>query len=200
MAAHQDCRHPLIRGGRLTLTAVAICCCVASCAKPPIDTGANSVVDARKSLEGTWNMLSLEVAALDGRQRMVEANGTLVLDAFGNLDINYRVADAGLQTLDSIGLKSPNPLITTSGKVVIDPTQRKVTYLAEDAAARAFDPDLAARRANPFALERPRYYSLDTNGVMTLTTRYDNGKDAATSRWRKEPTAPSEPEPAASGR
>lgn len=193
MAAYQD-RRPLIWIGRLALAA-AICCGAASCAKPPIDTGKNSVVDARKSLEGTWNMLSLEVSALDGRQRTVEANGTLVLDAFGNLDIKYKVADSGLQALDSIGLRSPNPLIATTGQVVIDPTAHKVTYLGNDDTGRAFDPDLAAKRSNPFALERTRFYSLDTNGVMTLTTRYDNGKDAATSRWKREPTPPPVPSP-----
>jgi len=192
MAAPHE-RRSLIGSGRLTLIAVAICCSVASCAKPPIDTGANSVVEARKRLEGTWNMLSLDVAATDGRQRPVEAHGTLVLDAFGNLDIRYTVADGGLKTLESIGLKSPNPLIATTGKVVVDATQHKVTYLGNDDSARAFDPDLAAKRANPFALERTRYYSLDSSGVMTLTTRYDNGKNAATSRWRKEPTPPSPP-------
>jgi hypothetical protein len=90
-------------------------------------------------------------------------------------------------------LKSPNPLITTTGKVVVDATQHKVTYIGNNDSARAFDPDLAAARANPFALERTRYYSVDAGGVMTLTTRYDNGKDAATSRWKKEPTPPSPP-------
>jgi hypothetical protein len=192
MAAYQD-RRSLIRIGRLALAA-AICCGAASCAKPPIDTGKNSVVDARKSLEGTWNMLSLEVNALDGRQRTVEAKGTLVLDAYGNLDIKYHVADSGLQALDSIGLRSPNPDIVTTGKVVVDATQHKVTYLGnDDSGGRAFDPDLVAKRNNPFALERTRFYSLDTNGVMTLTTRYDNGKNAATSRWKKEPAPPPAP-------
>ena len=50
---------------------------------------------------------------------------------------------------------------------------------------RAFDPELAANRANPFALERPRYYALGADGILTLTTRHDNGRDAATSRWKR---------------
>jgi hypothetical protein len=172
---------------------------VASCGKPPIDTGAGSVVAARKSLEGTWELLSLDVTALDGRQRMVEAGGKLVLDAFGNLDINYKIADAGLQALDSIGLKSPDPVISTTGKVVIDAGQRKVTYLGTGQQLdKAFDADLAKRKANPFALERTRYYSVDnTSGVLTLMTRYDNGKNAATSKWRRDPTVP--PPPPAEG-
>jgi hypothetical protein len=159
---------------------------VTSCAKPPIDTGAKSVVAARKNLEGTWDLVSLDVQSLDGQQRTVEAGGTLVLDEFGNLDIKYRIADAGLQALDSIGLKSPNPEIATSGKVMIDATQQRVTFVGDDHIDRAFDPDLAARKANPFALERMRYYSIEPSGILTLTTRYDNGKNAATSRWRRE--------------
>jgi hypothetical protein len=45
---------------------------------------------------------------------------------------------------------------------------------------------LAERRQNPFALERTRFYTLGTDGVLTLVTRHDNGKDAATSRWRRQ--------------
>ena len=37
----------------------------------------------------------------------------------------------------------------------------------------------------PGGAERVRYYSLGTDGILTLTTRHDNGRDAATSRWQK---------------
>jgi hypothetical protein len=48
------------------------------------------------------------------------------------------------------------------------------------------DAETAKRRQNPFALERIRYYSFDAQGVMTLTTRYDNGKDAVVGKWKRQ--------------
>ncbi len=51
--------------------------------------------------------------------------------------------------------------------------------------ALGFDPDLAARRANPFALERARYYTFEEDGTLTLATRHDNGNDASVSRWKR---------------
>ena len=41
----------------------------------------------------------------------------------------------------------------------------------------AFDPDACAQRANPFALERVRYYTFGADGTLTLATRYDNGQE-----------------------
>jgi hypothetical protein len=76
-------------------------------------------------------------------------------------------------------------VISTTGQAVIDTQQRRITYVPPDAASRAFDANLAAARANPFALERPRYYSLGDDGILTLATRHDSGRDAAVSRWKK---------------
>ena len=47
------------------------------------------------------------------------------------------------------------------------------------------DPQTAARRQNPFALERIRYYSFDDQGILALATRYDNGSEAVVSKWKK---------------
>lgn len=171
--------------------ALAVACTVqAACAAQPlsdrpVDTGANTTESERKALEGTWRLLSLDVATEDGRKAAVPAKGELTLDGFGNLNIEYRVTDEGLKALEGVGIQSPNPVISTKGKAAIDPTQHRVTYVGQDQAEQAFDRTLAARRANPFALERVRYYTLGADGVLTLTTRHDNGRDAATSRWQK---------------
>ena len=81
------------------------------------------------------------------------------------------------------------PRISTSGRVVIDTQQNRITYLGDDFEERAlgFDPKLAAQRANPFALERVRYYMFGGDGTLTLSTRYDDGKDAAVSQWKRSP-------------
>jgi hypothetical protein len=109
----------------------------------------------------------------------------LKLDDFGNLGIEYRMSEAGIRSLAAIGITPPNPVITTTGQVVIDPNQRRVTYVNAEQRADPLDANLAARRANPFALERVRYYNIGADGILTLTTRHESGRDAATSRWQR---------------
>ena len=180
-----------VRAGTLALCAAAL---VSSCApsarqRPintsPIASGGDTLESARKALQGTWALMSLNVIAPDGRKASIDAAGTLVSDAFGNLSIEYRMSPAGQKTLEGIGLSTPNPVVATSGRAVIDVNQKRITYVSEKAEAKPFDAELAARRKNPFALEHPRYYSLDTDGVLSLTTRYEDGTDAAVGRWKK---------------
>lgn len=151
----------------------------------PVSTGPDSVAVARKQLQGTWQLLSLDVAADDGRRTPVVAKGELVLDDFGNLAIEYRMSDEGIRALAVIGVKPPTPVITTTGQVVIDASQRRITYVNAEQRANPLDAEIAALKANPFALERVRYYAIGADGILTLTTRHDSGRDAATSRWQR---------------
>ncbi len=176
----------------VALAAVAAGGCEARARQRPLETspiaeGPESLESVRKSLQGRWVLETLNVATADGRKASIEATGVLTSDAFGGLSIEYRMSEAGQKTLEGLGIKSPNPVISTSGRVVIDPPQRRITYMADDAQQKAlgFDPDLAAARANPFALERARYYVFGNDGSLTLTTRHDNGSDAAVSRWKR---------------
>jgi len=175
----------------LPVVIVAVCLSVACGEKniplgsTPAAQGPNTAEAARKQLEGRWMLLSLNAAAADGRSATVDATGELELDAFGNLRIDYRLSEAGQATLEGLGIHPPNPVIRTEGRVVINPQDQSVVYVNPDASSQPFDRELAARRQNPFALERPRFYSLGADGVLTLVTRHDNGKDAATSRWRR---------------
>lgn len=161
----------------------------------PVATGPDSIAAARKALQGTWQLLTLDVAADDGRRTPVEAKGELKLDDFGNLGIEYRMSEAGIRALAAIGITPPTPVITTTGQVVIDPNQRRITYVNAEQRADPLDAGLAARRANPFALERVRYYNIGADGILTLTTRHESGRDAATSRWQHTESGPA-PAPA----
>jgi hypothetical protein len=153
----------------------------------PIAEGAGTLESARNFLAGRWVLDSLRITTEDGRGAAIEAAGALTADPNGTLAIEYRMSEAGQKTLASLGIDAPDPVISTSGRVVIDPQQRQITYLGDDFQQRAqgFDPDLAARRANPFALERTRHYTLETDGTLVLSTRYDTGKDAIVSRWKR---------------
>jgi hypothetical protein len=141
----------------------------------------------RAQLQGRWELLSLTVHTMEGRAEKIDATGRLSADAFGGMDVEYRISDAGQKTLATLGIKPPSPVITTSGQVVINPQSKQITYAGEDFTEKAlkFDKELAALRANPFALERVRYYSFQGDGTLILSTRYDNGKDAAVGHWKK---------------
>lgn len=152
-----------------------------------IASGPNTVEAARKQLQGSWVMTALEVTAVDGRKAALDAAGSMSFDAFGNMNIEYKLTDEARKVLQGFGINQPTPVISTTGSVAINPVTREVTYMGENDTQRAlnFDRELAERRANPFALERKRYYEIAQDGTMTLSTRYDDGKTAATSRWRK---------------
>jgi hypothetical protein len=180
----------LLRPAALALAGTAL---IAGCAaserqRPlqtsPIATSGNTLQAARKQLEGRWTLVSLEYASPDGKRATVEGTtGVLTADAFGNLEIEYRLSEGGLKALGDLGFKTPNAVISTKGRSVINVDQQSIVYVDEK--AQPFDPKVAAGRQNPFALERTRYYDFGADGLLTLTTRHDDGKDAAVSKWRK---------------
>ena len=139
----------------------------------------------RKQLEGSWTLVSLVVQNASGGRATPVATGTLVWDGFGNLKIEYFLSDPGIKALEAIGVRPPTPVIVTEGRAVINTQDQAIQYVPLDAPSRAFDPKLAEARANPFALERLRYYVFAADGTLTLSTRHDNGQDAAVSRWKK---------------
>jgi hypothetical protein len=160
----------------------------AGCKTTPVATGsANTTVSARKQLEGKWTLVAMTVNSTDGKRVTPQAAGDLTMDEFSNLKIEYRLADSGRSALEGIGLRSPNPVISESGRVAIDPQRHTVSYMPPDANARALDADTAALRANPLALEHLRYYTIGSNGILTLTTRYENGKEATRTTWKRPP-------------
>jgi hypothetical protein len=180
------------------LVAVLATFTCAACASAPrerplptkaVEEGANSTTAVRKQFEGKWALVGLTVNAADGRHVDVDSSGELTFDAFGVLQVEYRVSEEGQKGLQSVGVNQPNSRISTTGRAVFDTQQHRITYLGDDFEEKAlgFDPKLAAQRANPFALERVRYYTLGEDGTLTLRTRYDNGMDAAVSHWKRSP-------------
>jgi hypothetical protein len=151
----------------------------------PIAEGPNTMEAVRQALQGRWVLESLNINTEDGRAAAVDATGVLTCDNFGNMSLEYRISDGGMKQLADIGITMPTPVVSTSGNVAIDPQQHRITYVGDDFMKKLLDADLAARRANPFALERTRYYDLGADGTLTLSTRYDSGADAAKSRWKK---------------
>jgi len=150
----------------------------------PVPTSGNTLQAARKQFEGEWTLVALEYGSPEGKRATVDGTaGTLRADGFGNLEIEYRMSDAGLRVLEGLGFKAPDRVISTKGRSVINVDQKSIVYV--DDTAKPFDPKVAAGRANPFALERTRFYDFPGDGSLVLTTRHDDGKDAVVSRWKK---------------
>ena len=142
--------------------------------------------EARVALEGKWSLVTMTANSIDGRSAGVDATGTLVSD-FSNLTIAFQISERGLETLRGLGIKAPNPVIGTSGRVVIDTQKSLITYSSDDINRKmlGFDPELAKLRSNPFSLERERTYLFSNDGTLRMATRYDNGKEALVSVWKR---------------
>ena len=171
--------------------AVLVSGCAASARQRPVEgspvaTSGDTLENARRALQGTWALVSLNVTAPDGRKAAVEAAGTLVSDAFGNLSVEYRMSPAGQKTLESVGITTPNPVVTTSRPR----GHRRGQEAASPMSRRRPTPSRSTRNWPPAATTRSRssglaIYAVDADGLLTLTTRYDDGTDAAVSRWKK---------------
>ena len=97
--------------------------CAASSRQRPVDvgdvsTGEGSLAATRKQFEGNWKLVSLQINAEDGKKSDLDATGNLTSDAFGVLAIEYRLSEQGLKSMAAMGIKSPNPVISTTGRAV----------------------------------------------------------------------------------
>src|SRR6478672_10386082 len=98
----------------------------------PVDTGAGSLESVRRQLQGSWDLVSLEVMAAGGTPVKVAATGHLKYDEFGNLSIDGRVTEASTGGID------PN-VLNMSGRAVIDPDKHMLRFQAVNATTAAID-------------------------------------------------------------
>ena len=172
---------------RLRLAAILMSLATAAGAAPlaqrahrgPNETGPGSTTAARKFLEGRWSLLSFEVLPPGERPVLVKGQGTLVYDAFGNLEMEVRVDERTAQQLETVGIPSAKGLLSMKGRTVIDLQNRTLTYVLEG------QPPFGAP-SGPLALNRSRHWALEGN-VLTLTTMSAEGRPLSRGRWEKRP-------------
>jgi hypothetical protein len=111
----------------------------------PVDTGEGSLEAARRELQGSWSLVSLEAVDASGARHPVKASGVLSYDEYGNLKT--------IGTIDDPRLQSAIPLDLT-GRIVLDPAKR-VVYPADVTSAEPVDP----KRLAPVGLDKVRQYS-----------------------------------------
>jgi hypothetical protein len=127
----------------------------------PVSTGPDSLEAVRHQLEGTWELVSLQVVAPDGRTVTRPAGGRLTYDAYGNMSMEGSGGDAHL--------------ITFEGRAVID-TVRREFRLADVTGSGALP-----SQASP---EKVRSYEFD--GPLLKTSVKDaSGRVTAVVTWRR---------------
>ena len=143
----------------------------------PVDTGAGSLTAARKYLEGRWSLTSFDVYPPGGAPIRLNGSGTLVYDAYSNLQMEIRTDQPTADLLRRAGIATENGTISTSGRVVVDMPARTLTYVLEGQPA-------ATSPAGPLAASRPRHWQVDGD-VLTLTTKDESGKPLSVGQWKK---------------
>jgi hypothetical protein len=173
----------------VTLAVTFVACAASPRQRPvsagPVASGPETLEGVRKRLEGTWTLQSLTVASFEGQPLSIGAQGRMTLDGFGNLQLNYDVTDDGLAQLARAGIAMPSTNIRTDGRVAIDAQSHQIVYVDPASAGKPFAADLVDMRRNPFAIHHRRHFQFNDDGTLTLSTRYDTGKDAAVGKWKK---------------
>ena len=145
----------------------------------PIEQGAGTATQARDFLKGRWSLVSFEVYPSGAEAIPVPGAGTLNYDEFGNMSIEIRTDPTVAARLQSAGIPNDRGTLSTSGRVVVDMQNKKLTYVIEGQSS-------SAARSGPLAMNRPRYWEV-TGDELTLTTRDDSGKPTSIGKWKRMP-------------
>jgi len=164
---------------------IAAACRPAPLAKGPVGAPMNTPVAisstdasgnveaARRELEGLWELVTLESTPAVGKSRVpIQATGTLLYDAYGNLTINARTTDAAAP----VAAREVSRL-SFKGRAVIDPAKRELKLT-----------DLTGN-VNPDEVLSPEWRRrFEVNaGLLTLSSFDDTGAVTTISTWRKRP-------------
>lgn len=142
----------------------------------PAETGVGSTQWARKQLEGTWTLASLQMAGADGVLRPAQATATMKYDGYGNLEVKGAFADPSMST-------SGGNVLDFTGRAVIDSQRSELRLLDVNQTEGDF-----ARLAPELAAARVRAYEF-SGSTLTFRVKNVQGDVRAVIVWRKEPGA-----------
>jgi hypothetical protein len=138
----------------------------------PTDTGVGSVESERRRLKGTWQLASLQILSQSGEMLIVQAQGVLTYDDFGNLTMKGTIAAS--TDIDPSALN-------ISGRAAIDPDRHTIRIL--DVASATPDD----RRVDP-SIDPKHVRHYEFVGVDELKTTVVNaeGKTTASATWKRQ--------------
>jgi hypothetical protein len=151
----------------IALSSLAAACAPKEREKPvPTSPIGNELTTVRKQLEGTWGLVEAVVHQPGAKPEKVGARGTLIYDAYGNLEINGTVTDPAWA-------KAVGSVLTAKGRAVIDVANQRLVFQdiegnLKDAAP--VSPDKARRYE--FEGDLLRLTSLDAAGNVTAVTTW----------------------------
>ena len=140
-----------------------------------VDTGAVTVTQARKYLEGRWALESFEVHPPGKDPIQLKGSGDLEYDDFGNLRMEIRAGEASADILRAAGIQIQDGRISSNGRTVVDLQNRTLTYVIQGQPAQAPD---------RWAINRPSHWVVEGD-LLTLTTKDDAGNPLSVGRWRR---------------
>jgi hypothetical protein len=143
-----------------------------------VKSGAATLSEARKFLEGRWALESFEVRPPGKAPIFLKGSGVLTYDDFGNMRMEIRADEASSDLLRAAGIEIRDGVISSDGRTVIDLQNRTLTYFVEGQRSSF------ATGGGPLALNRPRHWEV-TADTLTLTTRDDSGSPLSIGRWKK---------------
>ena len=158
----------------LILTSAPAC---TSFGRGPVSSGPGTLASGRDYLEGRWSLITYEVFPPGQPPIQLKGQGSLLYDAFGNLEIEIRVPADTAQALQRAGIQTANGMLSTKGRTVLDMQNKTLTYVIEGQPP-------AGAPSGPIGLNRPRFWEVNGN-VLTLTTKGDDGKPTSVGRWQK---------------
>jgi hypothetical protein len=136
-----------------------------------VATGAGTLESVRRQLEGKWELTSLQIVDAAGKALPVAATGRMSYDAYGNLDLDVEVTDAG--ALKAAGTTNAN--FDLKGRAVID---------AAKSSLRIQDAVPSGGGAAPENIERVRFYEFQGD-TLTLTAKDAAGKTTGITAWKR---------------
>jgi len=167
----------------LVLLAVVSACAPAPRVRPvkggDVNEGPESLVAARKFLEGRWTLESFEVFPPGKPAIALKGAGTLNYDEFGNLRIEIRADEKAADLLRAAGIETRDGTISTDGRTVVDMQNRTLSYVLPGQTVGAPAP-------GPLAPSRLRHWEVKGD-LLILSTKDDAGKILSTGRWKRMP-------------
>ena len=128
------------------------------------------LASARQELQGTWELVALQLKQDTGAFAPVRATGTLTYDAFGNLTIEARTTDplapVAAREVDRVAFK---------GRAVLDLTRGELKLM--DFSGNA-DPN------EVLAIERRRRFKIDGD-ALTLSSLDEKNEITAVATWHR---------------
>jgi hypothetical protein len=140
-----------------------------------VDTGPGSLAYVRRQLEGSWDLVTLEVRDASGNMTPAKAQAVLTYDAYGNMRVRGRLNES----LPDSSAKAASSAVDYSGQIVIDP-RRNEFRMTDQQAAEPLNKELQS----VLRLSRVRRYEI-TPDTLKIHVIDEANTIVATTTFRK---------------